>query len=350
MACSSLPERTVRQPADAGEGNSGRFVERICNTKNIHGLAEARQARMKYGELLHEASEKMDERIYSEERKRKILGIFVKAREAMARYLKSGAKLNPSSQWEEMISRVEATQLKLSVRAGTAAPAEYGAHVLSVSAAGTEILLPGIALLVDSAPDAILFLLLHELSHAIDPGKYPVSLAGASSSVWSNVVRCLRKPTSVGARTGDPLCFRKASEDSRKLAVIRNFCEKMADGLELNPDFGLSGPSCGCAMAQGAEAFADWLATEVIASMHDMDLLGILAWPCSAYLDEMELYAEIAKSPVNPVRVSYYSMGSHPAWPARIVKIMLANPALLEQLEPQLRGLPDPKPQYCSTL
>jgi len=353
MGCAGNSVLNPRSIASVGAPNTADMTslsaDQFCRLENIATLTAAQNVEKKYDELLQSNPTKMDDEIFTTERKTKIRSIFDAAKTAHLRFLTDLTLKTNSALLPQMIARVQATDIVMSVHASANGPAEYGARVLLRATAKNPdlILAPGIALFADEAPAALFFVFLHELSHPIDPGVYPVPRTGASDSPWTRAVRCLRSPESVAARVGDIHCFQTQAARFLQLGDLKNqsYCAQTAKGLIDNPDFAQNGPSCNCPAPQGTEAFADWLAAEVLASTHIYETAAAFAWPCSAYLSLRERNVDLLAMPSGKsILAEIANADVHPLMKDRLERIMFAQPNLRRRLLDRM-GFDSPQAQ-----
>lgn len=329
-----------RFPSSLPEARGAVSAAEVCREDLVPAMRALPAAMAAYDQALHEKGDQLESFILTEERKAKVSEVFALAKEAHLAYLRRAAARFPSPGWAEVIDTVSKVELRQSLRGEDSGSPEFGARLIKArDGAGTQVLVPGISLVVDRAPEILLFLLLHELSHAVDPDVYPVPLTGASGSVFTDPVRCLRTPESVRARVGDPACFARAAGKKEKMHLkeAAESCRRRSEGLKMNPDFSASGTGCGCDEPQGTEAFADWLGAEALAGMpaERITTTSALGWICATYVAEGKRDEELARLPGgDKMLASIRQMDTHPALSDRIERILLAQPRLLKALFP----------------
>jgi hypothetical protein len=315
-ACSNA---TLRAPSSASLS-----ANEICH--DSPALSATRAAMALYEGLLPEGAARLEAAVFTPTRRQATASLFFAARDEHIHFLEQLSQAHPNPLLAEMIARVKVAQPLLAASARAGAPAEWGARVLlrANPQEPDQVLIPGVALLSDRAPEALHLILLHELSHAIDPRFYPVPIEERGSSPWGEAVQCLRSPFSVAARAGGAECV-----EANHAPRLKEFCASKAAGLRVNPDFTEVGPYCGCPVPQGSEAFADWLAAEVLAATAaDEVLVNALAWPCAAYLSEQARDAELDPQLLDQV----HSADVHPLTGDRLEKIFFVQPRFRQAL------------------
>ena len=304
-------------------------AESLCRPEVVPGITRVQAIEKFYNESLHRPE--FEAEVATPERVAHVEQLFAQARYVMVQHLIDEASRTPSPLWGEIIERVRRTQVQVSLRARAGGYLEYGPRVLTgVNGAPDVVLVPGLALLVDEQPETLMFLLLHELSHPIDPGRYAVPLSAPSLSPFASAVRCLRSAESVGAHVGDAACFAQASLRFLKFKVkpASDYCQNFANQIATNPDYSEAGPDCRCRHGQGTEAFADWNAMEALATIPDFNMRAMLAWPCATFLSDQRLEDALSAAPSGASIIESRRWGAHPEMSQRIERIILAHPAM----------------------
>ena len=196
-----------------------------------------------------------------------------------------------------------------------------------------EFRIQGMVMLLETNPDALDFVMAHEIAHLIGLGTGFRFDDQYSKNPFNSVLNCLKSEKSIAAKSLDVVCLKKV------------YNESLAEMAAKNPEVGFGIGSVdfsSCQQGQLEEAWADWFATEILAeSLPDSAterveyILKQSAWLCTAIKEQGTDAAINQEMLHNP----------HPLASDRLNRIYSAHPKIREILPGTQSNVEDPT--YC---
>lgn len=166
-------------------------AEQLCD-RSKPAVAKSLQAAEEFTQLMRKGRPQLESAITDPARQTRVRALFHLAKAASLNFLYIQNSSKPHLKWRSLIRNIQNTQLVVRPSDSTNGPITYGAHVLRGETEYTPdlVVVSGAAILADHSPNSLLFLLLHELGHTIDPSRYPVPVLvhNTSSSPFRSVV------------------------------------------------------------------------------------------------------------------------------------------------------------------